>query len=80
MFFAIGLPSCFPLPCFVPGYRLASLKIAASGARALLAMTNLVGFAGKRDNFRNETIENGTISGTKKVSISAEFHCAAILG
>ncbi len=30
---------------------------------ALLAMTRLIGFAGKRNVFRNETIENGTISG-----------------
>ena len=43
--------------CLVPGCRFASFKIAASGARALLAMTNLVGFAGKRSNFRNETFE-----------------------
>ncbi len=26
-------------------------------------MTNLVGFAGKQSNFRNETFENETISG-----------------
>ena len=44
-------------PCFVPGCRLVPSKIAASGARALLAMTNLVDFAGKRNNFRNETFE-----------------------
>ena len=36
-------------PCFVPGCRFAPLKIAASGAHALLAMTNLVGFAEKRN-------------------------------
>ena len=30
-------------------------------------MTNLVGFAGKRNSFRNETIENGAISGTKRM-------------
>ena len=41
-------------PCFVPGCRLVPSKIAASGARALLAMTKLAGFAGKRNNFRNE--------------------------
>ena len=45
------------LPCLVPGCRLVPFKIAASGARALLAMTNLIGFAGKRNNFRNETFE-----------------------
>ena len=39
---------------------------------ALLAMTSLVGFAGKRNNFRNETIENGTISGTKRLKADAE--------
>jgi hypothetical protein len=41
-------------PCFVPGCRLVPSKIAASGARALLAMTKLAGFA-----------ENETIFGTK---------------
>ena len=45
------------LPYFVPGWQIVPSKIAASGARALLAMTNLVGFAGKRNNFRNETFE-----------------------
>jgi len=47
------------LPYFVPGWQIESLKIAASGAKncAFLAMTNLVGFAGKRSNFRNETFE-----------------------
>ena len=44
-----------PRPCLVPGFRLVPSKIAASGARALLAMTRLIGFAGKRNNFRNET-------------------------
>ena len=44
-------------PCFVPGYRLVPSKIATSGARALLAMTNLIGFAGKRNGFQNETLE-----------------------
>ena len=34
---------------------------------ALLAMTNLIGFAGKRNDFRNETFENGAISGTKRL-------------
>ena len=37
------------LPCLVPGCRLVPSKIAASGARALLAMTNLAGFEGKRN-------------------------------
>ena len=60
---------CAALPCLVPGCRFAPFKIAASGARALLAMTNLVGFAGKRDKFQNE-----------KVPITAEFYCAATLG
>ncbi len=54
------------LPRLVPGWQIVPFKIAASGARVLLAMTNLVGFAEKRNNFRNE-----------KVSITAEFHCAA---
>ena len=37
-------------PCFVPGCRFAPLKIAASGARALLAMTQkMVSFAEKRN-------------------------------
>ena len=58
---------CAALPCLVPGCRLAPSKIAASGASALLAMTNFVGFSGKRDSFWNE-----------KVSITAEFHCAAL--
>ena len=44
-------------PYFVTGRQIVSLKIAASGARALLAMTNLVGFAEKRNKFRNETFE-----------------------
>ena len=47
-----------PRPCLVPGFRLVPSKIAASGAKcALLAMTNLVGFVGKRNNFRNGTFE-----------------------
>ncbi|MDY4231125.1 MAG: hypothetical protein SOX74_03460, partial [Candidatus Faecousia sp.] len=45
------------LPCFVPGCRFVPSKIAASGARALLAMTKSAGFVGKRNNFRNETFE-----------------------
>ena len=45
------------LPYFVTGWQTVPFKIAASGARALLAMTNLVGFAGKRSNFRNEMFE-----------------------
>ncbi len=51
-------------PYFVTGCRFVPFKIAAS--LSLLAMTNLVGFAEKRNNFRNE-----------KVSITAELHCAA---
>ena len=43
--------------CFVPGCRLVPFKIAASGARALLAMTKSAGFAGKRRNFRNEKFQ-----------------------
>ena len=55
-------------PYFVTGWQTVPFKIAASGAKcALLAMTNLIGFAGKRDSFWNE-----------KVSITAEFHCAAL--
>ena len=46
-----------PRPCLVPGFRLVPSKIAASGARALLAMTRLIGFAGKRNGFQNETFE-----------------------
>ena len=64
------------LPHFVTGWQIIPLKIAASGARALLAMTNLVGFAGNRSNFRNETIENGAISGTKRLKNGAERHRA----
>ena len=45
---------------------------------ALLAMTNLVGFAGKRNDFRNETFENGTISGTKRLNNDAERYRAKI--
>ena len=41
--------------CFVPGWQIVPFKIAASGAHALLAMTNLIGFVGKRNYFRNET-------------------------
>ena len=44
-------------PCLVPGCRLVPSKIAASGARALLAMTNLIGFAGKRNGSQNEMLE-----------------------
>ena len=43
---------------------------------ALLAMTNLVGFAGKRGIFRNETFENGAISGTERLKNGAEQHRA----
>ena len=39
-------------------------------------MTNLVGFAEKRSNFRNETFENETISGTKRLKNGAEQHRA----
>ena len=42
MFFVIGLPFCFVLPCFATGCHAFGFKIAASGARALLAMTNLI--------------------------------------
>ena len=57
------------LPYFVTGWQIVPLKIAAAGARALLAMTNLVGFSGKRGSFRNEKgFNNGRI------------HCVAILG
>ena len=48
---------CAALPRLVPGCRLVPSKIAASGARALLAMTNLIGFAGKRNGFQNESLE-----------------------
>ena len=45
-------------PCLVPGCRLVPSKIAASGIEnALLAMTTLIGFAGKRNGFQNETLE-----------------------
>ena len=33
MFFVIGLPSCFPLPCFVPGCHAFDFKIAAAALR-----------------------------------------------
>ena len=62
------------LPRHVPGCRFVPFKIAAS--LSLLAMTNLVGFAEKRNNFRSETIENGTISGTKRLKDDAERHRA----
>ena len=42
-------------PYFVPGCRFVPFKIAAS--LSLLAMTNLVGFAEKRNNFWSETFE-----------------------
>ena len=45
------------LPYFVTGWQIVRFKIAASGARALLAMTNLIGFAEKRNKFRNKTFE-----------------------
>ena len=41
--------------CLVPGRRLVPSKIAASGVRALLAMTKLIGL-----------LENGAIFGTKR--------------
>ena len=56
-------PSHFQIPVrsvssgFVPGCRFVPFKIAASGARALLAMTKLTGFVGKRNGLRNETFE-----------------------
>ena len=48
---------CYISLYFVTGCRAGASEIAASGARALLAMTNLIGFAGNRSNFRNETFE-----------------------
>ena len=46
------------LPCLVPGCLLVAFQIAASGIEnALLAMTKSVGFAGKRNDFRNETFD-----------------------
>ena len=53
-------------PRFVPGCRLAPIKIAASGARALLAMTNLAGFAEKRNIFWNETFEKRRRAASRK--------------
>ena len=47
----------YGLPRLVPGFRLVPLKIAVSGARALLAMTYLVGLAEKRGSFQNEMFE-----------------------
>ena len=45
-------------PYFVSGCRFVSFKIAASGAKcALLAMTNLMGFAEKRNGFQNEKFQ-----------------------
>ena len=41
----------YGLPRLVPGFRFVPLKIAASGARTLLAMTNLVGLSEKRGSF-----------------------------
>ena len=37
----------------VPGWQIVPVKIAASGARALLAMTKLTGFVEKRNGLRN---------------------------
>ena len=54
------------LPYFVTGWQIASLKIAASGARALLAMTNLVGFSGKRYSFLNEMFEKRCVATPRK--------------
>ena len=48
---------CYISPYFVTGCRAGASKIAASGARALLAMTNLMGFAGKRNGFQNEKFQ-----------------------
>ena len=48
---------CAALPCLVPGCRPVPSKIAASGARALLAMTESVGFSKKRYSFQNEMFE-----------------------
>ena len=55
------------LPYFVPGCRLVPFKIAASGIEnALLAMTKLVGFAGKRNDFRNGTFERRSAATLRK--------------
>ena len=43
--------------CFVPGCRLIPFKIAASDARALLAMTKSAGFVEKRNRFRSEKFQ-----------------------
>ena len=51
--------------CFVPGWQIVPFKIAASGARALLAMTNLIG-----------SLENGAFFGTKRLKNDAEQHRA----
>ena len=48
---------CEAMPCLVPGCRFVPFKIAASGARTLLAMTKSAGFAGKRNNFWNEKFQ-----------------------
>ena len=54
-FFAASIPYCFVLPCFATGCHTFGFKIAAS--LSLLAMTILIGFAGKRNGFQNETFE-----------------------
>ena len=55
------------LPCFVPGCRFVAFQIAASGIEnALLAMTKSVGFAGKRNDFRNGTFERRSAATLRK--------------
>ena len=58
---------CAALPCFVPGCRLVPFQIAASGIEnALLAMTKSIGFAGKRNDLRNEMYERQCEAITRK--------------
>ena len=55
------------LPRLVPGCRLVPFQIAASGIEnALLAMTKSLGFAGKRNDFRNGTFERRSAATLRK--------------
>ena len=63
-------------PCFVPGRRFAPLKIAASGARALLAMTNLVGFVEKRNvNSARKRLHPAKNVCFSNINVSNLCHC-----
>ena len=82
MFFVIGLPSCFPLPCFVPGCRLVPFKIAASGAKLRPPRNDKIGrfcrktkqsndkigrFCGKTKQFSERKDSNPSRRGAAKI-------------